>query len=231
MNKLKLPELDWKRINSLIDMAFKEDVKTGDATSTSVISKDVIIEARLVSREKSICAGLDIAVAVFQKTDNSISWQSCVADGDTLYPGTILAVMKGNACSILTAERTALNFLQHLCGIATETSRYVKALGKSKTKILDTRKTTPAWRNLEKYAVAAGGGTNHRFGLYDRIMIKDNHRALAGLEGSGGIERSVKRARKAFPNLEIEVEADNLDEVREAIKARADYILLDNIGQ
>jgi nicotinate-nucleotide pyrophosphorylase (carboxylating) len=229
MKKLNLPELDWAKINSLIDMSLDEDIKTGDATSISVIPENVITEARFVTREKCVCAGLEVAKTVFIKIDNRVSWTSLVKDGDILEPGAVLASVRGNARSLLTAERTALNFLQRLCGIATTTLRYVDAAGSSDTKILDTRKTTPGWRSLEKYAVAAGGGTNHRVGLYDRIMVKDNHRELAGLEGEGGIARSVKRARETFPALEVEIEADNLNEVKEASEAGADYILLDNM--
>ena len=229
MKKLDLPELDWPIINSLIDMSLDEDIKTGDATSISVIPENVTTEARFVTREKCVCAGLEVAKTVFLKIDNTVVWKSLVNDGDILEAGAVLASVKGNARSILTAERTALNFLQRLCGIATTTFRYVVAVGSSDTKILDTRKTTPGWRSLEKYAVVAGGGTNHRIGLYDRVMVKDNHRALAGLEGEGGITRSVKRARETFPALEVEIEADSLDEVKEAADAGADHILLDNV--
>ena len=144
--------------------------------------------------------------------------------------GEIIAEISGPARGILTAERTALNFLQRLSGIATTTHRYTAALAGSHTVLLDTRKTTPGYRNLEKYAVAVGGGTNHRIGLYDRIMIKDNHRELAAAEGDGAIARAVARARKAWPQLEIEVEADRLEEVREAADAGAEYILLDNMS-
>ncbi len=227
--KLNLPELDWAKINSLIDMSLDEDIKTGDATSISVIPENVNTEARFVTREKCVCAALEVAKTVFMKIDSTVSWTSLVKDGDILEPGAVLASVRGNARSLLTAERTALNFLQRLCGVATTTLRYVEAVGSSDTKILDTRKTTPGWRSLEKYAVAAGGGTNHRVGLYDRIMVKDNHRELAGLEGEGGIARSVKRARETFPALEVEIEADNLNEVKEAAEAGADYILLDNM--
>ncbi|MEI8080030.1 MAG: carboxylating nicotinate-nucleotide diphosphorylase, partial [bacterium] len=130
---------------------------------------------------------------------------------------------------LLTGERTALNFIQRLSGIATMSRKYVDAVGVYSTRILDTRKTTPGLRLLEKYAVKTGGATNHRIGLYDRIMIKDNHRELATLEGPGGITRAVKASRKQYPNLEIEVEADTLDDVKEAVEAGVEYILLDNM--
>jgi nicotinate-nucleotide pyrophosphorylase (carboxylating) len=230
MSEKDLSKLDWKRANILIDLALDEDVKAGDATSLSVIPNDTKTTAKFVTREKCIVAGLEIAKTVFEKLDKNIIFSFKVKDGDILAPGSVMATVKGNAQAILTGERTALNFLQRLCGIATTSYNYVSALPKnSDTKILDTRKTTPGWRNLEKYAVAAGKAKNHRTGLYDRVMIKDNHRELAGLEGNKGITRSVERARKMFPKLEVEVEADNLDEVGEAANAGADYILLDNM--
>ena len=140
-----------------------------------------------------------------------------------------MAKVTGKARSLLTGERTALNFLQRLSGTATAARRYQEAAGE-KSVILDTRKTTPGWRNLEKYAVAVGGAQNHRIGLYDRIMIKDNHRELAGLGGTGGILRSVERARKQYPDLEVEVEIDSLAELPEALESGAEYILLDNMS-
>ena len=230
MTTKSLPELDWKRINILIDLALEEDVKDGDATSLSVIPNETITTARFVTREKCIVAGLAVAKAVFEKLDKNAVFSNKVEDGDILKPGRVIATVKGNAQVILTGERTALNFLQRLCGVATTSYNYVSALqNDSNTKILDTRKTTPGWRNLEKYAVAAGNAVNHRVGLYDRVMIKDNHRELAGLEGKNGITRSVERARNMYPKLEVEVEADNLIEVKEAVNAGADYILLDNM--
>lgn len=143
-----------------------------------------------------------------------------------------MAEVRGNARALLTGERTALNFLQRLCGVATASKRYQDAADAAgaKCRILDTRKTTPGWRNLEKYAVATGGAFNHRIGLFDRVMIKDNHRELAGLEGAGGIKRSVERARAQYPNLEVEVEVDSLSELDEALESRAEYILLDNMS-
>ena len=222
--------LDWEQIDKLIDLALTEDLKgVGDTTSLSVIPKDLDAVAILKVKEPCIVSGLEVAKKVFMKVDPNLNFEAKVSDGDTLETYTVIAEISGNAQSLLTAERTALNFLQRLAGISTITSEYVKALGDSKTKILDTRKTTPGWRSLEKYAVAAGGGTNHRMGLYDRVMIKDNHRELAGIQGEGGITRSVKLSREMFPDLEVEVEADSFEEVIEASKIGADYILLDNM--
>lgn len=228
-NEKNLSKLDYQRINELISMALAEDVGDGDATSISVIPEEIIKEANFVSRENCICAGLDVAKAVFRAVDKSLEWTALVSDGDFVPKGGRMASVKGKARSILTAERTALNFLQRLCGIATVTNKYVKTVEGTKTKILDTRKTAPGWRNLEKYAVAAGGGTNHRIGLYDRIMIKDNHRAIAGLDGLGGIAEAVKKAREAYPNLKVQVEADTLEEFRVILKEKPEYILLDNM--
>jgi len=225
-----LPKLDWNRINKLIELAIDEDIKTGDVTSLSVVPENVKTEARFVTREDCICAGLPIAEAVFKKLDSKIVWVPHCNEGDVLKSRACMATVTGNARAILTGERTALNFLQRLCGIATITKKYVNAVNGTSTKILDTRKTTPAWRNLEKYAVTAGGGTNHRIGLYDRIMIKDNHRYLAGLRGSNGLIAAIRRARAMYPNLEIEVEVDNLDEFKIVLKESPEYILLDNMN-
>jgi nicotinate-nucleotide pyrophosphorylase (carboxylating) len=225
-----IPKIDHKRLEALIKLALEEDLETlGDATSLSVISENAMAVARLKCKENCVCAGLEVAKKVFKAVDENISWKPLVKDGDKCVSGTMLAEISGNAQALLTAERTALNFLQRLCGIATVSNRYAEALAGTETVVLDTRKTTPGWRNLEKYAVAVGGASNHRIGLFDRVMIKDNHRELAGLEGTNGITRSVERARTAYPQLEVEVEADTLKEVKEAAEAGADYILLDNM--
>ena len=222
--------IDKERLATLINLALEEDLAdVGDTTSISVIPETAKVKGEFITREECVLAGLPVIKAVFKAVDSNIEFNPQYTDGDKIAAGESIADIYGNAQKILTAERTALNFLQRLCGIATISSKYASLTKGSKTIILDTRKTTPGWRNLEKYAVAAGGASNHRMGLYDRIMIKDNHRVLAGLEGSGGIERSVKRARAKFPNLEIEVEADSLDDVKQAIRAEADYILLDNM--
>jgi len=222
--------LDWKRIDQLISLAFEEDIGAGDATTESVIPAEMRAHAKLIAKEKCVCAGLPLAEAVFRALDPGIEFKAIVKEGDLCHSGSVLAEIRGSARALLTAERTALNFIQRLSGIATSSRNYVEKLEKgSKCKILDTRKTTPGWRNIEKYAVSVGGASNHRIGLYDRIMIKDNHRELANLIGKDGIRRSVALARAKYPGLEIEVEVDTLDELKEALSSNAEYVLLDNM--
>ena len=227
---MKINNIDLERVNVLIDLALTEDLSdVGDATSKSVIPEDTKAVAILRCKEDLVCAGLPVAEHVFKKVCPGVKWTPLVEEGEFCKAFTAMAEVSGRAQDLLTAERTALNFLQRLCGVATSSRKYADALKDSDTEVLDTRKTTPGWRNLEKYAVDMGGATNHRIGLYDRVMIKDNHRELAGLEGEKGITRSVERARRMYPSLEVEVEADTLEEVAEAIEAKADYILLDNM--
>jgi nicotinate-nucleotide pyrophosphorylase (carboxylating) len=226
----QMTTIDWKRTNTLIALALEEDLGVeGDATSLAVVSSGLEAKGALLAKQDCVIAGLPVAEAVFRAVDESLQFTSLVEDGAEIASGTKIAEMSGNAVGMLTAERTALNFLQRLTGVATQSAKFAAAVSGTGCVILDTRKTTPGWRNLEKYAVATGGASNHRTGLYDRIMIKDNHRELAGLEGPGGITRSVEKARRAYPKLEIEVEADTLEQAREAIEAGADYILLDNM--
>ena len=227
-----IPSIDWGRADHLIDLALSEDLDmVGDVTTLSVVPEDAEISAVLLCKENNmVLAGLQIAERVFKVVEPLLEFTPLCKDGDICNKGDLLAKITGPARGILTAERTALNFLQRLCGVATASHKYAVELEGTNTVILDTRKTTPGYRNLEKYAVAVGGASNHRIGLYDRVMIKDNHRELAALEGPGGIARSVERARKAYPDLEIEVEADSLDEVKEAADAGAEYILLDNMS-
>ncbi len=226
----KIPEIDFTRVDELIKLALLEDLSDlGDTTTKAVIPAGLNATAVLKAKEDLVCAGLTVAAKVFVQVDRMVKFEACVNEGDFCPKGTILAKVYGSARALLTAERTALNFLQRLCGVATVSRCYAEALKGTGTKVLDTRKTTPGYRNLEKYAVAVGGAQNHRIGLFDRIMIKDNHRELAGLEGAGGIGRSVAKAREQYPMLEVQVEADSLEEVHEAIAAGADYILLDNM--
>lgn len=217
-------------IRSMCQQALAEDICSGDATTLAVVPEDVVVEASFNTREDCVCAGLDVVETVFQLLDADCALERLVADGDFCPKGTLMAKINGPARAVLTGERTALNFMQRLSGIATMSRKYVEALGDSDTRILDTRKTTPGLRLLEKFAVSAGGATNHRIGLYDRVMIKDNHRELASLEGPGGIGRAVAACREKYPDLEVEVEADTLEEVAEAAVAGADYILLDNMS-
>ncbi len=227
-----IPEIDWKRVELLIDLALAEDLgDAGDVTTQSIIPAETRAKAVLRCKEPGmVVAGQEVAARVFAKLDPGCEYRILKPDGSVCAKGEVIAEVTGPARALLTAERTSLNFIQRLCGVATMASRYAAALTGSPTVALDTRKTTPGYRNLEKYAVAVGGATNHRIGLFDRAMIKDNHRELAALEGANGITRSVKRVREAYPGLEVEVEADSLDEVREAAEAGADYILLDNMS-
>jgi nicotinate-nucleotide pyrophosphorylase (carboxylating) len=225
-----LPAIDWKRTDALIALALEEDLgDRGDVTTNSVIPEDLVTDAVFLAKEDLVCAGLPVAERLFLTLDPTLRWEALVKEGDFCPKGTIMAKVYGSARKLLTGERTALNFLQRLCGVASAAKKYQEAAGDS-CRILDTRKTTPGWRNLEKYAVAVGGASNHRIGLYDRVMIKDNHRELAGLEGAGGITRSVERARKMYPGLEVEVEVDSLTELKEAVETGAEYILLDNMS-
>ena len=228
-----LPSIDWGRADMLIELALNEDLDTvGDVTTNSVIPEEM--ESRAVLRCKTdgtVVAGLPIAERVFKLVEPRLEFTAIREDGDVCNAGDEIASVEGPVRGILTGERTALNFLQRLSGIATTTSKYVQALAGSKTVLLDTRKTTPGYRNLEKYAVAVGGGANHRMGLFDRVMIKDNHRELAALGGGdNAIAWAVKRARAQHPELEIEVEADTVEEAAQAADAGVEYILLDNMS-
>lgn len=227
----KIPELDMNRVMTLIELALDEDLADrGDTTSKSVIPSDARAVGVLYAKCDCVVAGLAVAEAVFKKLDPECVFEYMLHDGDLCPNKTVIARITGNAVAMLTAERTALNFIQRLCGVATMANRYAAEVKEFAMAVLDTRKTTPGWRNLEKYAVAVGGASNHRIGLFDRIMIKDNHREMAGMEGPGGIIRSVERARKMYPDLEVEVEVDTLEELDEALQSGCEHILLDNMS-
>lgn len=217
-------------IESACRQALAEDIGAGDATTLAVVPDNLEVSGAIVARQGCVCAGLRVAETVFRQLNPAAAFEACVNDGDACEPGAVLARITGRARAVLTGERTALNFLQRLSGIATITRQYVDAVGKHQTRILDTRKTTPSLRVFEKYAVTCGGGVNHRMGLYDRVMIKDNHREIARMDGPDGISAAVRRCRERYPHLEIEVEADTLEEVQAAADAAADYILLDNMS-
>jgi len=207
----------------LVDDALAEDVGAGDVTTRAIVPADVRGTGVFVTKAASVVAGLDVARDVFMRIDPEVVWQPAHADGDVCMPGDVLATVQGRAASLLTAERTALNFLQYLSGIATLTREFVAAAG-GRIQILDTRKTTPGLRALAKYAVRCGGGVNHRTGLYDGVLIKDNHIRIAG-----GIAEAVRRVRDAGITLPIEVEAQSEAEVDDAIAAGVDTIMLDNL--
>jgi len=212
-------------MDAAIEAALREDMPEGDVTSESIIPAEARSEASFLAKEDGVLAGLEVASRVFAKIDPSVIFIERFRDGSSFRKGDKLARVKGPTVALLKGERTALNFLQHLCGVATITRRYVDAIAGTKTKILDTRKTTPGLRLLEKYAVKLGGGTNHRISLSDMVLIKDNH-----LHFVGNVAEAVRRARsKARSGLRIEVEADSLLQVREALAAGADMILLDNM--
>lgn len=218
-------------LKDLCQRAITEDVGSGDATTLAVVPAQQTTVAHFIPRQQCVVAGLPILEILFRELSSDVEFTQHFQDGEIANPGDRIATVEGNALAILTGERTALNILQHLSGIATVTRKYVEALGHdTNTKLLDTRKTKPGLRLVEKYAVLMGGAQNHRIGLYDRIMIKDNHRELAGLGGTGGILRSVANARKLYPDLEVEVEIDSLAELPEALESKAEYILLDNMS-
>ena len=209
--------------------ALKEDLGAGDATSDSTIPADAVAIAHMVAREPLVAAGLDLARMAFEERGPTLKFESGVDDGTKVKKGGTLLSVRGNARAILEAERVALNFVQHLSGIATLTNKFVEAIRGANAKILDTRKTLPGWRKLEKYAVKCGGGQNHRFGLDDMVLIKDNHLAVLRKTSDDPVGVAVLSARAKYPKLKIEVEADNLEQVAQAVKAGADIVLLDNM--
>ncbi len=215
---------------ALIDRALAEDTQGGDVTTNALIPNNLMGEARLVAEEDGILSGLEAALAVFRRVDPGVETHADLAEGGGLEPGMAIGSVSGPVASILTAERTALNFVRRLSGIATETSRYVREVAEYDVRILDTRKTTPGLRNLEKQAVAAGGGANHRRGLGDGVLIKDNH--IEALRGQGmSLGETVGKARANAPHsLKIEVEIEAPTDVEEAISAGADILLLDNMS-
>jgi nicotinate-nucleotide pyrophosphorylase (carboxylating) len=216
--------LDPATYRDLVRRAIEEDVGPGDLTSSLVIPTGMRARGDLVAHAGCVVCGLGVAAAVFEAIDPAIRFDARLADGDAAAAGTVLATIAGPAAALLAAERTALNFLQHLSGIATLTRRFVDAAG-GRAVILDTRKTIPTWRELAKYAVRCGGGRNHRMGLYDAVLIKDNHVDIAG-----GVRTAIERARAGGGGAPIEVEARTLADVGDALDAGAETILLDNFG-
>jgi nicotinate-nucleotide pyrophosphorylase (carboxylating) len=211
-----------------IAAALKEDIGHGDITTDFFVPETLHATGRVTAREKTVVAGTGAAAEVFRRVDPSIDIQVLHRDGDEIVAGDLIVEVRGLARSILKAERVALNFLQRLCGIATLTRQFVDAIGNDPAKILDTRKTTPGLRALEKAAVVAGGGANHRFGLYDMVLVKDNH--LATFRGLSSFADRIRQLRQQQPNIRIEVEADDLEQARAFADVEGiDVILLDNM--
>jgi nicotinate-nucleotide pyrophosphorylase (carboxylating) len=221
--------LSKEEIQNAVRQALSEDVGTGDVTTLSTVPESANLKAVMKARESLVVAGLDFAETAFRELSPTIKFVALAKDGQALKPGQDLARIEGPARAVLTAERVALNFAQRLSGVATLTAQYVEAIKGTGAKILDTRKTTPGWRRFEKYAVSCGGGYNHRIGLYDMVLIKDNHLAALRHELPSAIAVAVKRAREKYPQLKVEVEADTLEQVEQAAAVGADFILLDNM--
>jgi nicotinate-nucleotide pyrophosphorylase (carboxylating) len=215
---------------ALIRLAFAEDLGTvGDLTCAALIAPEEQAAVQVVARTEGVISGGPVGRMVFADFDGSVRWESHHSDGEVVPRGTAIATVSGPLRSLLTGERTMLNFLTHLSGIATLTRQFVDAVRGTRARILDTRKTLPGWRSLEKYAVRCGGGTNHRLGLYDGVLIKDNH--LAAWTESSSIARAVETARQRSPQgLSIEVEVDSVRQLEDAIAGRPDIVLLDNMN-
>jgi len=222
--------LATEEIRRVVQLALAEDVGGGDITTLATVAPNTIAKAVMIAREQLVVAGLPVAEAVFGELSSAIRIRRTAKDGDRVTAGQSLLHVSGPAQAILTGERVALNFVQRLSGIATLTRQYVDAVKGTRAQILDTRKTTPGLRRLEKYAVTCGGGHNHRAGLFDRVLIKDNHLAAMQHEPPNPIAAAVRRAREKYPQHKIEVEADTLEQVEQAMAAGADIILLDNMN-
>lgn len=224
MKSVPFEPLDPALYREPVRRALAEDLGWGDVTTEATVDASLRARGIILAKCHCVIAGLDVAAEAFRQLDPGATFRALRHDGDVCEPGTVVADVRGAAAAMLTAERTALNFLQRLSGIATVTRRYVEAAG-GRITVLDTRKTTPTLRALEKYAVRAGGGTNHRDGLDDGILIKDNHIRLAG-----GVAQALRRMKAAHQEMPIEIEAQSLDQVDEALLAGADIILLDNLS-
>jgi nicotinate-nucleotide pyrophosphorylase (carboxylating) len=223
-------ELSVSEIRQAVQNALAEDIGSGDVTTLATIPETVMVKAALHAREPLVVAGLAFAEAAFTELSPAVKSERLAEDGQSLKADDILLRVSGPARAILTAERVALNFVQRLSGIATFTAQFVEAVKGTPARILDTRKTTPGWRRFEKYAVVCGGGKNHRLGLFDMVLIKDNHLAALQHEQPNAIAAAVARARVKFPGLKIEVEADTLEQAEQAAEAGADMVLLDNMN-
>lgn len=213
------------QILEAIQIALAEDIGTGDVTTLSIVPETQVINGRFLAKATGIIAGLDVAAEVFDQVEGDVTFEPLVTDGDAVQKGDVVATVSGSARAILQGERVALNFLQRMSGIATMTRRFVDAVDGTNATILDTRKTVPGLRMADKLAVTLGGGANHRIGLFDMALIKENHIAAAG-----GIETAVSRVKETYPNVPIEIEVTNLDELKIALTLPVDRIMLDNMS-
>ena len=223
-------EVEWQQVEEVVDRAFDEDLVWGDVTTQAVIPPELRGKASIVAEASGVLAGVEVARMVFHRVDPSLQFELLIPEGSKVQPGDVIARVEGRVASILRVERVALNFLQQLSGIASETRLYVEAIDGLNTRIMDTRKTTPGLRSLEKYAVRVGGGYNHRLHLSDWLLIKDNH--LVALRGQGMSLREViaEAKQKAPQNLKVEVEVETAEEALEAVDAGADIVMLDNMS-
>ncbi|MDO9391684.1 MAG: carboxylating nicotinate-nucleotide diphosphorylase [bacterium] len=217
-------KLNLKKINPLIKLALKEDIGKGDITTSYTVPEEAQGLALILNKQEGVLAGIDVCRQVFLTVDKDLQMEAPLPDGTWLEYGQVVLTIQGRTKSILTAERTALNFLQHLSGVATATNHFVKVVEGTRAKILDTRKTTPGLRCLEKYAVACGGGQNHRMGLYDMVLIKDNH-----IEAAGGPAAAIELVRQKNKKVKIEIEVQSLAQLEEAAALEPDVIMLDNM--
>jgi nicotinate-nucleotide pyrophosphorylase (carboxylating) len=219
------PPLDPNFVADVVARALAEDIGSGDATTAATVPPGAQARATITQKAPGVVFGLDLAEVTFEQTDSEVEVERLAPEGVWQEPGTPVLRVMGNTAAILTAERTALNFLQRLSGVATLTARYVEQVQGTRARVIDTRKTTPTLRPLEKAAVVAGGGTPHRFGLFDMVLIKENH-----IEAAGGVTAAIQAAQLHAPGLEIEIEAETPEQVREALEAGAARILLDNMS-
>jgi nicotinate-nucleotide pyrophosphorylase (carboxylating) len=222
--------LSAQEIQQAVKLALAEDIGPGDATTLATVSENTTARAVMRARETLVVAGLAFAEAAFRELAAAVEIKPFARDGQRAGAGEVLMDISGPTRAILSAERVALNFVQRLSGVATLTAQFVEAVKDTGAQILDTRKTTPGWRRFEKYAVTCGGGHNHRFGLFDMVLIKDNHLAALRDAKPNAIVAGVQRARAKYPQLKVEVEADTVEQVEQALLASADFVLLDNMS-
>jgi len=215
---------------AVVQAALLEDIGSGDVTTLALVNPEISATGEILTREPCVVAGVNVACKVLELVDPELHADVIIPDGELVDAGTTIISIQGKAASILTAERTALNFMQRMCGIATLTRKFVDAVSPLNTMILDTRKTTPILRAFEKFAVLCGGGINHRFGLYDRVLVKDNHRKLWEGGDPDRLDLAVDAARKAFPDLVIEMEIESIQECKSALRSAPEWIMLDNMS-